>query len=147
MSTSPVSPEDIRAAAETHQELGPEYSDAVVASFLEKVDREVAARVEARLSGMAPAAPAKRGKRGRALVKRRIVRDALAASVGALAVAGAIGLHGGASQHGGPPPGFPPLQITVNRPDGGALKIFRGEAGAHGIRLLPHIVIPQPGRH
>jgi hypothetical protein len=145
MSTSPVSPEDIRAAAETHQELGPEYSDAVVASFLEKVDREVAARVEARLSGMAPAKPAKRGKRGTALVKRRIVRDALAAGVGALALAGAIGLHGAVGPHG-PPPGFPPPQITVNRPGGGAVRIFHGEA-ARGIRLLPHIVIPAPGRH
>ena len=27
MSTSPLSPQEIRAAAETHQELGPEYSD------------------------------------------------------------------------------------------------------------------------
>jgi hypothetical protein len=148
MSTSPVSPEDIRAAAETHQELGPEYSDAVVASFLEKVDREVAARVEARLSGMAAAEPAKRGKRGRALMKRRVVRDALAASAGALALAGAIGLHGAVGPHGGPPPAFPrPPQVTVVRPDGDALHFFRGDAGARGIRLLPHIVIPNPGRH
>jgi hypothetical protein len=49
MSTSPLSPQEIRAAAETHKELGPEYSDAVVESFLERVDREIAARVEARL--------------------------------------------------------------------------------------------------
>jgi hypothetical protein len=53
MSTSPVSPEDIRAAAEVHKELGPEYSDAVVAAFIDKVDREVAARVEARLASTA----------------------------------------------------------------------------------------------
>ena len=50
MSTSPLSPEEIRAAAATHKELGPEYSDAVVESFLERVDREIAARVEARLA-------------------------------------------------------------------------------------------------
>lgn len=148
MSTSPVSPEDIRAAAETHRELGPEYSDAVVASFIEKVDREVAARVEARLSGMAPAEPAKRRKRGTSLVKRRIVRDALAASAGALALAGAIGLHGAVGPHGGPPPALPRApQITVIRPGGDALHVFRGEAGTRGIRLLPHIVIPAPGRH
>jgi hypothetical protein len=36
MSSSPVSPADIRAAAGVHEELGPEYSDAVVASFLAK---------------------------------------------------------------------------------------------------------------
>jgi hypothetical protein len=50
MSTSPLSPEDIRAAAEAHRELGPEYSDAVVASFIDKVDREITARVDARLA-------------------------------------------------------------------------------------------------
>ena len=57
MSDSPLSPQDIRAAAEVHRELGPEYSDAVVASFLEKVDREIAARVDARLAGTPPAEP------------------------------------------------------------------------------------------
>jgi hypothetical protein len=63
MTDSPLSPEEIRAAAEVHRELGPEYSDAVVASFLEKVDREIAARVEARLAGMPQTAPAKPGNR------------------------------------------------------------------------------------
>jgi len=50
VSTSPVSPEDIRAAAEVHKELGPEYSDAVVASFLDEVEAAIAARVEVRLA-------------------------------------------------------------------------------------------------
>ena len=49
MSTSPLSPQEIRAAAEAHKELGPEYSGAVVESFLERVDQEIAARVDARL--------------------------------------------------------------------------------------------------
>ena len=49
MSTSPLSPQEIRAAAAAHQELGPEYGDAVIASFLERVDGEIAARVDARL--------------------------------------------------------------------------------------------------
>src|SRR5216683_1451988 len=63
MSTSPLSPEDIRAAAEVHRELGPEYSDAVVASFLDKVDREIAAQVEARIAGGPQTPPAKPGSR------------------------------------------------------------------------------------
>lgn len=63
MTDSPLSPQEIRAAAEVHQELGPEYSDAVVASFLEKVDRQIAARVEARLAGMPRAEPAKTDSR------------------------------------------------------------------------------------
>jgi hypothetical protein len=49
MSTSPLSPQEIRATAAAHQELGPEYSDAVIESFLERVDREITARVDARL--------------------------------------------------------------------------------------------------
>jgi hypothetical protein len=52
MSDSPLSRQEIYAAAAAHDELGPEYSDAVVASFLEKVDKEIDARVDARLAGM-----------------------------------------------------------------------------------------------
>jgi hypothetical protein len=52
MSTSPLSPQEIRAAAEVHKELGPEYGDAVIESFLERVDREITARVDARLGPM-----------------------------------------------------------------------------------------------
>ncbi len=63
MSTSPVSPEDIRAAAAIHQELGPEYSDAVVAAFLDKVDKEVTARVDARLAEASRGKPWRRGRR------------------------------------------------------------------------------------
>jgi hypothetical protein len=54
MGTSPLSPEDIRAAAGAHHELGPEYSDAVVASFLAKVDQEIAARVDERVAASRP---------------------------------------------------------------------------------------------
>ena len=56
MDDSPLSPEEIRAAAEVRHELGPEYSDAVVASFLDKVDQEITARIDARLAGVVPAA-------------------------------------------------------------------------------------------
>jgi hypothetical protein len=41
---------EIRAAAAAHEELGPEYSDAVVASFLNRVEEEIAARVEVRMA-------------------------------------------------------------------------------------------------
>ncbi len=51
---------EIRAAAAAHEELGPEYSDAVIASFLERVEEEITARVEARMAEAPgrPAAPA-----------------------------------------------------------------------------------------
>jgi hypothetical protein len=57
MSESPLSPQEIRAAAAAHAELGPEYSDAAVASFLDRVDQEIDARVNARLAGVRPPAP------------------------------------------------------------------------------------------
>jgi hypothetical protein len=44
--------DEIRAAAAAHEELGPEYSDAVVASFLDRVEEEITARVEARLAAV-----------------------------------------------------------------------------------------------
>jgi hypothetical protein len=87
MSTSPVSPEDIRAAAAAHRELGPEYSDAVVASFLERVDRAVAARVEARLAVTSRAELARRAGR-RTLLKGM----AIGLCAGALAVGVAVSL-------------------------------------------------------
>src|SRR5215472_15516737 len=57
MGTSPISPDDIRAAAGAHHELGPDYGDAVVASFLARVDQEIAARVAERLGPSTPPAP------------------------------------------------------------------------------------------
>ena len=50
---------EIRAAAAAHEELGPEYSDAVVASFLERIEEEIDARVDARVAqARRPEAPA-----------------------------------------------------------------------------------------
>lgn len=54
MSPTSLTPDEIRAAAETHSELGPEYQSAVIESFLDKVGREIDARVDARL-GYRPA--------------------------------------------------------------------------------------------
>jgi hypothetical protein len=69
MGTSPLSPQDIRAAAGAHHELGPEYSDAVVASFIDKVDQEIAARVEERLAASRPRARPVEPANRRALLK------------------------------------------------------------------------------
>jgi hypothetical protein len=56
---SPLSAGEVRAAAEAHKELGPEYRDAVLESFVERVGREIDARVDARLAqaGVRPVAP------------------------------------------------------------------------------------------
>jgi hypothetical protein len=50
MSDSPLSAEDIRASAQVHRELGPDYGDAVVESFLAKIDRHIEERIEQRLA-------------------------------------------------------------------------------------------------
>lgn len=50
MASTSLNPDDIRAAAETHRELGPDYQSAVVDSFIEKVTKEIDARVDARLA-------------------------------------------------------------------------------------------------
>lgn len=50
MATTSLNPDDIRAAAETHRELGPDYQSAVIDSFIEKVTKEIDARVDARLA-------------------------------------------------------------------------------------------------
>ena len=58
VSSPSIQPSEIRAAAEVHHELGPDYRDAVIESFLEKVGREIDARVDARLAGNRTAPPA-----------------------------------------------------------------------------------------
>ena len=50
MSDSGLSPDEVRAVAEVHNELGPEYRDAVVESFLEKIDKQVGDRIDAHLA-------------------------------------------------------------------------------------------------
>jgi hypothetical protein len=81
MSESPLSRQEIYAAAAAHDELGPEYSDAVVASFLDKVDKEIDARVGARLAGLhRPAPPAERSD-------YRILVKGVAVGIGASGIA------------------------------------------------------------
>jgi hypothetical protein len=84
MSTSPLDPQDIRAAAEVHSELGPEYSDEVIAAFIDRVDRAVAARVEARLATERRGQPARRGGHRRLLtgVALGVCAGALVAGIG-----------------------------------------------------------------
>jgi hypothetical protein len=47
---SPLSAAELRAAAEAQKELPPEYQDAVLDSFVERVGKEIDARVDARLA-------------------------------------------------------------------------------------------------
>ncbi len=68
--TSSLTPDEIRAAAETHRELGPDYQSAVIESFLDKVGKEIDARVDARVAVARTEQaqlPARFGSRGSAL--------------------------------------------------------------------------------
>jgi hypothetical protein len=49
-----LSGQDLRAAAEAHQELGHEYGDAVIDSFLEKLEARLDERMNARLAEAKP---------------------------------------------------------------------------------------------
>ena len=64
ISDSPLSAQDIRAAAEVHRELGPDYDNAVVESFLSKIDDHIEQRVEQRLARVTrrPADPVRPSK-------------------------------------------------------------------------------------
>ena len=93
MGTSPLSPEDIRAAAGAHHELGPEYSDAVVASFIEKVDQEIAARVEERLAASRPRTRPVEPENRRALLKGFAIGVASSAATVLLIAGTAPGHH------------------------------------------------------
>ena len=92
MGTSPLSPEDIRAAAGAHHELGPEYGDAVVASFLEKVDQVIAARVDERLAASRPRARPVAPENRRTLLKGFAIGVASSGAT-ALLIAGASPGH------------------------------------------------------
>src|ERR1700750_1951018 len=79
---------EIRAAAAAHEELGPEYSDAVVASFLERVEEEIDARVDARMAeGRRPAAVA--ASPDEQLHRRVLVMGAVAVTIAVTYAVGA----------------------------------------------------------
>ena len=86
--------DEIRAAAAAHGELGPEYSDAVVASFLERVEEEITARVDARLAeARQPGASADQGTR-----RTLLTGIAIGIGIGAFAAV-AVGGNPGERMH------------------------------------------------
>jgi hypothetical protein len=64
VATSSLSPDEIRAAAETHRELPPEYQSAVIESFLDKIGKEIEARVDARVAAYYTQGPPPKPRRG-----------------------------------------------------------------------------------
>jgi hypothetical protein len=96
-----LSPEEIRAAAETHRDLGPEYQSAVIESFLDRVGREIDARVDARLAAAhVPSQQPARQHRERSPIALAVVSMAFGIPLSAIAVAA-----------GNNPPGFAGLLV------------------------------------
>ena len=72
--STPLSPDEIRAAAAAHHQLGPEYSEDVVASFLARIDDEISARIDTRLGAGATRGPRRElDQRRRALVNGVVI--------------------------------------------------------------------------
>jgi len=95
-SPTSLNPDEIRAAAHAHQELGPDYQSAVVESFLDKVGREIDARVDERVAALS-------GSRRQRLPRAYTQRSPFALAVLSL-IAGiplsAIALNSGYNGHG-----------------------------------------------
>jgi len=97
VSSSPLSSEEIRAAAEVHRELGPDYQSAVIESFLDRVGREIDARVEARISAgarsSAPPLGARPARPPRQVQPAVIALGSMVLAIPLSAVAVASGAH------------------------------------------------------
>ena len=91
-SSSSFSPNEIRAAAETHRELGPDYRDAVVDSFLDRVGREIDARVDARVAA-ARQVPQQPERPPRRIPEVAMVAITLGLGIPLSAIAVAAGTH------------------------------------------------------
>jgi hypothetical protein len=92
VTNSPLSSRDLRAAAETHQELGPEYRDAVLDSFLDRVGREIDARVDARLRQV-PASPPPAQRAPKNVNVMVLALGSIALGIPISAIAAAAGTH------------------------------------------------------
>ncbi len=91
--SAPLSPEEIRAAAAVHQELGPNYQEAVIESFLDKVGREIDARVDARLAQQQVAQPPAERGHGHSGSPMTLAIVSLALGIPISAIAVSAGAH------------------------------------------------------
>jgi hypothetical protein len=88
---SPLSPDEIRAAAEVHRELGPDYDKAVVESFLERLGSEIDARVDARVAQVAEARAVQ--PHGRSLSPAALALGSIALGIPITAIVATAGAH------------------------------------------------------
>jgi hypothetical protein len=126
-----MSAQDLRAAAEVHKELGPAYGDAVVDSFLEKIEARLDERVNARLAELVP--PRQRLLAGLSRKGRHNLLAGIAIGLGA------FGIWLGLLYY----------RIEVYRPEGGLwatiLIVSAASCGAGLARLFPRHREETPG--
>ncbi|HEY9243767.1 MAG TPA: hypothetical protein VIP48_17420 [Streptosporangiaceae bacterium] len=91
--SAPLSPEEVRAAAAIHKELGPDYQEAVIESFLDKVGREIDARVDARLAQQQVAPPPEQHGRGHSGSPMTLAIVSMALGIPLSAIAVSAGAH------------------------------------------------------
>lgn len=91
--SAPLSPEEVRAAAEIHRELGPDYQQAVIESFLDKVGREIDARVDARLAQQQVAPPPAQRGHGRPGSPLTLAIASMVLGIPISAIAASAGSH------------------------------------------------------
>jgi hypothetical protein len=88
---SPLSPDEIRAAAEVHRELGPDYEKAVVESFLERLGAEIDARVDARVAHVTEARAVQ--PRGRSMSSAGLALGSIGLGIPITAIVATAGTH------------------------------------------------------
>ena len=81
MTAADLTPEEIAAALAARRELGPEYEDAIAASLADRVEREIAARVDAARSPAPRPAPRQAEPRGGSNDSRWIATASLIAGI------------------------------------------------------------------
>lgn len=91
MNSPSLTPDEIRAAAAAHRELGPDYQSAVIESFLDKVGREIDARVDARIGYLQPPAPPRPARGNGSAFALAVVSMAFGIPLTAIAVT--VGSH------------------------------------------------------
>jgi hypothetical protein len=89
---SPLSARELRAAAETHTELGPEYRDALIESFVERVGREIDSKVDARLT-QAGVRPPKQPAQPKPFAVTAMALGSMALGIPLTAIVLAVGSH------------------------------------------------------
>lgn len=93
VNTPSLRPDEIRAAAETHHELGPDYQSAVIESFLDKIGREIDARVDARVAARTADLPTNSRRAPREWSSLAVVIPSLIFGIPISAIAVSAGPH------------------------------------------------------